>query len=114
MALIFFSSLTLLISTPLDDPSTLKTKILEYVDLVVTGVFACEMALKVREALDVIYSHHIALSETVGRWAMSTSTRENVVYSKVRLVSSHRRCDNEVLQNDNTNSAPRWFRYVVR
>lgn len=48
MALIFASSVTLVIQTPLDDPSTTKTKALRVVDSTMTGIFAGEMVLKVR------------------------------------------------------------------
>lgn len=48
MTLIFASSVTLVISTPLDDPSTVKTRVLYIVDLVMTALFAGEMVLKVR------------------------------------------------------------------
>ena len=47
MALIFTSALTLVASSPLDDPSTAKTKVLHLVDWVFTALFSFEMVLKV-------------------------------------------------------------------
>lgn len=51
MALIFASSVTLIIQSPLDDPSKTKAKVLSGVDLSMTLLFSCEMLLKVSESV---------------------------------------------------------------
>lgn len=49
MALIFASSITLIIQSPLDDPSKTKARVLTGIDLSMTFLFSCEMILKVSE-----------------------------------------------------------------
>lgn len=49
MALIFASSITLVIQSPLDDPSRTKAKVLSGIDMSMTVLFFCEMFLKVSE-----------------------------------------------------------------
>lgn len=48
MVLIFASSITLIVQSPLDDPSKPKATVLEGIDLTMTFLFSCEMILKVR------------------------------------------------------------------
>lgn len=86
MALIFASSITLVIQSPLDDPSKTKAKILSRIDLSMTALFCCEMFLKVCEreglttskiqnvlhtftgvmAIGVCQTHCTAITMTVG------------------------------------------------
>lgn len=47
MVLIFASSMTLIIQSPLDDPSRAKATVLTGIDLAMTFLFLCEMILKV-------------------------------------------------------------------
>lgn len=47
MVLIFASSITLIVQSPLDDPSKPKAAVLKGVDLAMTFLFSCEMVLKV-------------------------------------------------------------------
>ena len=49
MLLVFASSVTLIIQSPLDDPSETKAAVLKGIDLAMTLLFSCEMLLKVRE-----------------------------------------------------------------
>eukprot|EP00752_Nemacystus_decipiens_P007034 g6310.t1 len=47
MVLIFASSMTLILQSPLDDPSKAKATVLTGIDLAVTFLFCCEMILKI-------------------------------------------------------------------
>ena len=49
MVLVFASSITLVLQSPLDDPSMTKTAVLTVIDLSMTFIFSCEMILKVRK-----------------------------------------------------------------
>ncbi len=49
MVLVFASSVTLVLQSPLDDPSRTKTTVLTVVDLSMTFLFSCEMIVKVRD-----------------------------------------------------------------
>lgn len=49
MVLVFASSVTLVLQSPLDDPSRTKTAVLTVVDLSMTFLFSCEMIVKVRD-----------------------------------------------------------------
>lgn len=66
MVLIFASSITLIVQSPLDDPSKPKTAVLAGIDLAMTFLFSCEMVLKVREKakgrnteFKRVYSRHV-------------------------------------------------------
>lgn len=77
MVLIFASSITLVIQSPLDDPSKTKAKILSGIDLSMTALFCCEMVLKVRD-----------------REGLTISKIQNVLHTFTGVMAIHRGVSN--------------------